>query len=263
VLTWLARLIIGWYPSAWRERYEAEVLDLLEAARVRLRDLKELVQGLVLERWRQLASSPESPRRTAVVLVLFGPVIVLAVVLAATGVGHMLRDAFGAWPETWVDAGEWVMFVVLFGLIPFEWRSKSRRRADQRGVVVGATLAALFVLVAGNAWGDLVRFDGSWRQISWTLADIVVLKLFWVAGIGLTHGLWPDKTIIDAIDRREMAQQQLDMSRAWVEGCHTSAANGLPVPLEEAEAQVARWEAEFRDARAALEAMGYRARFQS
>lgn len=260
-MTWLARLIVGLYPAAWRERYEAEVLDLLEAAPVRLRDLKELALGLVLERWRQLASSPESPKRTAVVLVLFGPVIVLSVVLAATGAGRMLRGALGAWPPDLANAGEWAVIAVVFASFPIRWAvARLPRRRLGLGLVV--LLVTLFVVVAASAWGDLVRFEG-WRGLSARMAGLMAILLFCYLGSGLTRGYWPDRTILDAIDRRWVAEQQLAMSRAWVAGCHTSAANGLPVPLADAEAQVAHWEAELREARAALDAMGYRARFHA
>jgi len=260
VLTWLARLIVHLYPSAWRERYEAEVLDLLEATPLRLRDLNELVQGLVLERWRQLAASPESPRRTEAVLVLFGPVTVLATVLVAIGAGRMLRGSLGAWPPDWASAGEWVVIAVVFAALPLRWAASRLARRPFTGLVV--LLALLIVVVAGSAWGDLVRFEG-FRGRSDSMADLMALLLFWFLGGSLTRGFWPDRTILDAIDRREVAQQQLDMSRAWVEGCHRSAASGLPVPLEEAEAQVVQWEDELREADAAVETMGYRARFQS
>lgn len=259
----LARAIVRQYPAAWRERYEDEVIGLVNEAPVRIRDLADLAHGLIVERWRELLSSSESPRRTEIVLVVFGPLVVLAVVLSGAALGWLLRTALGPWSPAWADAGEWTLVVLLLGSLPFRWRAVSPFHERRRGRTLLALLGALFVLVSGSEWGELVRFDGSYRRFSETLATVLALKLFWLVGIGMTRGLWPDKSILDPIMSVDVAEEQLRLSRAWVEGCHLSASNGIPAPLAEAEAQVARWEAELLKAKDALHAMGYRARFRT
>lgn len=256
-MTRLARLVVRLYPSAWRARYAAEVLDLLEAAPVRFRDLTELTSGLILERGRALASSPASPRRTEAVLVLFGPVVVLVVVLAATVLGQLLRISAGAWPPSVALTGQVVLMVVVFGSLLARGARAIRQRDVRPSGALSVTLLALFVVTSVSAWGDLVRFDGLDHRVPARLVSVGAGLFFWVMGIGATRGLWPDRTILDAIDRREVAEQQLRLSRAWVEGCHATAVHGHPVPLAEAEAQVAHWETERQSATARLEAMGY------
>ncbi len=262
MMTRLAQAIVRRYPTAWRERYEDEVIELVDDAPVRMRDLADLAHGLIVERWRELLSSAESPRRTEFVLVMFGPLVVLSVVLSGAATGWLLRLALGPWSPAWADVGEWALMVLLLASFPFRWRSVLPPHENRRGRMLLVLLAGLFVLVSMSEWGELVRFDGSYRRFSESLATVMALGLFWLIGVGTTRGLWPDKSILDPIMGVEVAEEQLRLSRAWVEGCHVSASQGIPAPLAEAEAQVVHWEAELLKAKEALHAMGYCARFQ-
>jgi len=262
VLTWLARLIVRTYPSAWRERYEAEVVELVDAAPVRLRDLGDLLHGLLVERWRELVTADHAPRRTQVLLGLLGPVVVLTVVLSSTGLGRMLKTGSGPWPPQWVETGEWTV-VALFLIIGVgRMRRLFQRVPAPPGLTLLTALAWLSLMVVAAEWGNLMRFDltadalpipVSWRR----------LLLFCLVGTSLTRDLWPDTSILDAIDQRDAYHEQLRLARAWVEGCHTTMANGLPAPLAEAEAQVEHLNRELERATAELAGKGYHARFQS
>ena len=106
----LARAIVHGYPSAWRERYEDEVIELVNAAQIRLSDLGELLHGLIIERARELLTADDAPRRTQLFLGLLGPSVILATILLATAVGRGLTMWVGLWPSEWVAVGEWTFF---------------------------------------------------------------------------------------------------------------------------------------------------------
>lgn len=67
-MTSLASALVRRYPLAWRERYEAEVLALLEDSPPGIRDLLELTRGLFVERVKSWVEPGEHPYRTFIVL---------------------------------------------------------------------------------------------------------------------------------------------------------------------------------------------------
>ena len=259
--TRLARAIVQRYPLAWRERYADEVLELVGAASVRLSDLGDLIHGLIVERWRELVTADHAPRRTQALLGLLGPIVVLTVVLASAGLGRMLQTWGGPWPPQWIGIGGWTVFALLLITGVGRMRRMFQRVPAPPGLTLLAALAWLSLMVVAAEWGNLIRFEGSGTLLpaspSWRRA-----LFFWIVGTGMTRDLWPDKSILDAIDQRDAYDEQLRLARAWVEGCHTTMANGLPAPLAEAEAQVEHLSAELERATAELVARGYRARFQ-
>jgi hypothetical protein len=257
----LARAIVRKYPAAWRERYEDEVMELVNAAPIRLGDLGELLHGLIVERWRELVTADDAPRRTQLFLGLLGPSVILATILLATAVGRGLTMWIGLWPSEWVAVGEWTLFSLFLVHVVVSTRWLFRRLPAPAGPSLLAGLLSLFVIVALAEWGDIIRFEGSQNVMPVPVTWRRVL-FFWMVGIGLTRGRWPDKSILDAIDQRHACDEQLRLARAWVEGCHTTMASGLPAPLAEAEAQVERLQKEQEEATAGLAAKGYRAKFQ-
>jgi hypothetical protein len=59
-----------------------------------------------------------------------------------------------------------------------------------------------------------------------------------------------------------VAEHELKAAHMWVEGCKTLIAQGVPSPLDEAQALVDRWTGQRDEARARLHNVGYRARFR-
>lgn len=258
----LAKAIVRRYPAAWRERYEDEVMELVNAAPIRFTDLGELIHGLIVERWRELVTADDAPRRTQAILVLLGPGVILATILVAIAVGRGLTLSIGPWPSQWVDVGEWTFFSLFLVHVLVSTRWLFQRLPAPAGFTLLAGLLSLFVMVALAEWGDIMRFEGSQNvmpvPVTWRRAIF-----FWMVGIGLTRGRWPDKSILDAIDQRDAYNEQLRLARAWVDGCHTAMAAGLSAPLADAEAQVQSLQQELDRATAELAAKGYRARYQS
>lgn len=256
----IARAIVRRYPAAWRERYEDEVLELVNAAPLRLSDLCELLYGLMVERWRELVTADDAPRRTQAILILLGPGVILVTILVAIAVGRGLATTVGPWPSQWVDVGEWTLSGLFLLHVLASTRWLSRRLSVPAWLTLLGGLLSLFVMVALAEWGNIIRFEGSENvmpvPVTWRRA-----LFFWMIGTGLTRGRWPDKSILDAIDQRDAYEGQLRLAQAWVAGCHTSMASGLPAPLTEAEAQVDHLRRELDRANDELAAKGYRARF--
>ena len=108
-----AHAIVRRYPSAWRERYEAEVRGLIDDASIHVRDLGELLRGLFAERARELLTSAENPGRTATILNLIRPVAGGAFILLAWLSGYAAKSVSGSWSDT----TEYVAMFVMFGLM--------------------------------------------------------------------------------------------------------------------------------------------------
>jgi hypothetical protein len=102
-MTSLASALVRRYPLAWRERYEPEVLALLEDSPPGLRDLLELTRGLLVERVKSWVEPGEHPYitflvfRTSLALMRVLPAVVLAV--GAALLGDSIRVQVGPPPE--------------------------------------------------------------------------------------------------------------------------------------------------------------------
>lgn len=87
----------------------------------------------------------------------------------------------------------------------------------------------------------------------------------WLGYFGITadlaSALWPAQRMLNAFHALHNAEAHNRTNRQWVEDCRTWIAKGVPSPLSEAEAQVARGIRERDAAREQLYAFGYRARF--
>jgi hypothetical protein len=258
----LARAIVLRHPAPWRERYEAEVLALIEDSPVRPRDLGELVRGLLMERARALIEDADHPTRTARLLGSFQPLFVIVFLTTAWSLGAGLR----------------------------EWAGEQSTVLSEIGMVVAvacvlATLVMKFVLLRGQRWDHgrpalpswaglmlLPVFFGSIVLCAWgnwagfTQGPIWVRLFIWAFIFGaeiadLSSAFWPGRGMLQAIGRLSWAEAQIKTARQWVEGCHTMIEKGIPSPLAEAQAQVDRFSRDRESALAELQQLGYRARF--
>jgi hypothetical protein len=253
----LAVALVRNYPRPWREKYAGEVVELLEASPVRVRDVGELARGLALERARELIESDERPGRTAAILTWMNPLFALTFMAMAWGLGRGLLSLTGPWSEAGADLAGWA---VAFSLIevPLAWSAvwlvRRRRRGPgpsppsslpqppwpprPPGWVSATGLPVLFILITLIAWADLSPWD-------------------W-----LSSSFLPGSRMLQALARVAGAENQLKSAERWVEGCHTMIAQGVPSPLNEAQALVDRWTAQHAEALEHLHEVGYRARFE-
>lgn len=256
------------YPPAWRERYEAEVCALIEDSGVRVRDLAELIRGLITERVRELLTSAENPKRTATYLALTKPAAAVLFVSAAVGSGLVLRSFIGPLSEDARQSGSIVFSscLIVFMAISMFTRRRPWGAVDQPypawvGAVLLPSLFGTVVLaVAVNVTGSTEYAAPGTRWIS---ANTPWLNLFlysnWVFDV--CGSFWPGRKLLQAFLELQGAEQQLENSENWAASCREWIAKGVPSPLNDAERQVAEWSEKLAAARERVHAMGYRARF--
>jgi hypothetical protein len=278
----LAVALVRNYPRPWREKYAGEVVELLEASPVRVRDVGELARGLALERARELIESDERPGRTAAILTWMNPLFALTFMAMAWGLGRGLLSLTGPWSEAGADLAGWA---VAFSLIevPLAWSAvwlvRRRRRGPgpsppsslpqppwpprPPGWVSATGLPVLFILFTLIAWADLSPWDHPHRPDFVVYLDALWWMWMWGYQIGwLSSSFLPGSRMLQALARVAGAENQLKSAERWVEGCHTMIAQGVPSPLNEAQALVDRWTAQHAEALEHLHEVGYRARFE-
>jgi hypothetical protein len=261
----LARSIVRRYPVPWRERYEEEVLALIDDSPVRLHDLGELVRGLFVERARALIEDSERPSRTAAILRSLKPMFIITFVGSAAGVGFILRQWRGQLSPL---IGEVGMFgLVAFGLIAMlaQIVSQQRRSANHQPIPFWATLSVMplafvgFVLYTWAGWpgsgSGQFPVSGWVRMLTWGL-------IYANATGHMTSSFWTGAKMLDGIEKLAAADRQIKSALVWIDGCETMIAKGVPSPLDQAQAQLAEGERNREQALEQLQRLGYRARFQ-
>lgn len=261
----LAASIVRRYPAPWRERYEGEVLGLIDDSPVRLHDLGELMRGLFVERARALIEDSDRPSRTAAILRSLKPMFVITFVGSAAAVGFIFRQWRGPLSPL---IGEVGMFgLVAFGLIAMlaQMVAQHRRSVSHQPIPFWATLSVLplgfagFALYTWAGWpgSGSGQFPGSgwFRMLTW--------GLIYINATGhMTSSFWPGAKMLDEIENLAGADRQIKSARIWIEGCETMMAKGVPSPLDQAQAQLAEGERNRELALEELQKLGYRARFQ-
>ncbi len=266
----LATSIVNRYPASWRERYEEEVLALIEDSPVRLSDLGELVRGFIIERMRALIADADHPRRTAVLLGGMQPLFVVGFVMCAFGTGVALRN----WVAPSGTAKVVVMAVWLAWCLAFwpvvlsrfqrRWKGPFPRSPIFSARTGLALMPPLFAIIAMFEWAS-VSSSPSTVSPAVEYGLNVVRNLYYqgVAAAVLSMAFWPGRRMLHAIGAVEQASKQLTVSKTWVDSCHAMIARGIPSPLQEAEAQVERWTRKRDDSLAQVESLSYRSRFAS
>ncbi len=208
-MTALVRL----YPRAWRERYEAEFLGILEARPPSSRDRFDIVRGALDARLHpEIPGQPDTPRRSMRAAGWAAASSILAGVVYLAWVGLIVRD-FRGWgagePET---SGAMMVLVGTASLLLAATHvllALAGQPSMRTFGNVGASVAAVsFVLTAlGGGTTLLFALAGSvslalamagrtvavWLSVVWILASVVLVAamLGFVAGGGTAVGHMP------------------------------------------------------------------------
>ena len=263
-LSRIARRLIRMYPQAWRERYEEEMVALLDESPAGFADVAELARGLLLEHVRALVLSIDRASRSVTILAALRPTFVVAVTASAIVGGYLLRR----WPAppAFSDVAFWLWAVLVLAFVVTKSILDRRRRRSTpharsvfpvRGGLIALPVAFLVIVFYEWAYvespSDLDRYWS--HRLVRVFSDLLIVRY-------LSSGLWPGEELLAAFNHLEATEVQLRAAQKWVKGCHEMIALGVPSPLADAEAEVERWTRERDKALAQAEQFGYRARFR-
>jgi hypothetical protein len=265
MLRQLARAIVHRYPLPWRQRYEAEVMELINDTPLRARDLGELVRSLFVERARALIEDADHPSRTAWVLGSIQPLFVIVFMASAWGLGVFLRRSVGTASEivAWVG----MSLIVVFAVSTIVGSARYRTSDPIYGYkpVYPAWLAltllpVIYLAIVFSAWSGWSP-DDTPPHLGWV--RWLVWAFIYSSSVGdVSSAFWPGRRMLSVLGRVSYADNAIKSAQQWVGGCHEMIAKGVPSPLEDAEAHLAKQIAERDEAREELQQLGYRARFQ-
>lgn len=261
----VARSLVQRYPPAWRERYEDEVLALFEDSPPGWRDVAELVRGLLVERTRALVECTDRPMRTLAIVAHVKIIFSIVFALAAMLIGSVMR----LWTPsaTIAEVGSWLSPLLLLAIMSSRLILLIRQlpprdfgRPLYPAWLAGTALLVFFVSIVMFQW-VAERAPTPLETQLWGLRWFNEFYACGMTSAWLLSDLWPSQRLLQALMHLQAIEGQLGSARAWVTGCHEMIALGVPSPLAEAEALVARWTRERDAARARVEQLGYRARF--
>lgn len=262
-MTAIASAIVRRYPQPWRERYEGEVLALLEDCRPGVRDVCELARGLVVERVKSWMEPGEHPKRTdlliqpAIGLARIVPAVVLT--WGAVLIGEALRGRVGPPPEfiQWVWLG--ILLTTLVARDVVRVRRKAWHDALQSTLF---TPVQRVLLIAGLALVILIASWGRWLPG----VEVVRWTLLWFWGLAI-HQLfakvWPFAGMWDILDRYREAEAHLKRARRDVEASRSLEGPQAAWGLMQAEERLAECQQRRDELHTQLNRYGYRARFHA
>jgi hypothetical protein len=183
----LARLVVRRYPRAWRERYEDEIVALLQTTPVAAMQVLDLVRGCVGE-WRSTAinrlshSIPVVGRGVAMtfrlVTSLVGSMLVgLPGVALAMGVAFALRTTIGD-GQGGVILFQYLAWLGLISILAFVFPrfALGSLSAEERRLV-RRVVGLCFVCAVLRQWGAEMRTYGNVDRVLITLADAMWLGM--------------------------------------------------------------------------------------
>ncbi len=252
MMTRLAQALVGKYPSAWRERYEAEVQELLVDSPVRISDVFELCRGLIVERMKSLIEPAEHPTMTdwgfrfVAWLINIAPAVTL--VVGGAAFGRQLNAWLGE-PSAVVSL---VALVSCLIVVAIEIGSRRIFRVELgRAFNLGLVLLAVVFIVTWH-WARTPEDFGHWSQLSiWAM---VVHRLL------ATRFPW--RPMFDAVERYQAASEAVRHAQAEVNRCLASNERVAQWRLQPALETLAQLEHERDEARVIVTGYGYRARFR-
>jgi hypothetical protein len=266
-----AAAIVHRYPGPWRERYEAEVLALIEDSPVRFSDLGELVRGLIVERARALIEDADHPRRTAAILGSVHLVFVALLAVWAWSAGVLLRRAYPLpTPLEFIGPSVKLLWLITFWPVAL-------RRLLGRSTGPGALESPVFSPRTGLALlpvAFLIMVLVEWTYVPRSSAVLIspafdywmsVWMNVWFQGISagiLTASLMPRRRLLQALTQVALLDERIASAQTWVDGCRTMIGLGIASPEEVAQAAADRLRRERDDVMAQLQSLGYRARFR-
>lgn len=260
MMTHLARSIVRRYPTAWRERYEEEILALVDDSSVRLTDVVELLRGLLVERAKAFIEPGDHPTLTdwgfRSVLWFVGIAPALILVLGGAGLGGQLAVWFGKPPlvvSVIAVACCWVVVIVDLGA------RRIRRVQLRKSISLSLVfVTCLFVVMWHWSWSPSGRVPEDFQtMVRWGQLYI------WAA---VAHRLlgWrvPWGPMLDAVERYQAAREAVQRAQADVDRYRASTDRAAQFHLQPALETLAQIERERDEARAVVETYGYRARFR-
>lgn len=275
MLQHLANAIAEWYPAAWRARYQAEVLALIDAGTVRLRDVVDLLRGCIRERVLALY---EPSRHISAYRLISGIALITFLSLLMIGtfaiaavpflLGYVIRLAAGPFSPNLTDAVEWALLpfflaVMVWSLIQL-WRLQFAH-IKSPGPAPAAMATFVWILAAcsgGISFLSGMTADPSYRgPYTHVLFSWMLLTNMRQPNDGIR---WPGSDLFETLGRLRVARYDLRWARMELDRCEGLYEGRDPGPeLRAARAEMTRLTAAEADAMATLDAMGYHARFQS
>lgn len=251
-----ARRVVLGYPEPWRERYEGEVIALLEDSPARLRDVADLARGLVVERARSMFEPGDRPVLLATLVFLAG--LARATVIAAPPIlaGRAAHNWLGPAPRevatfTTLAIVVFVLTVIaarvfrkyLSTVVSFE--SGMARLSGRAGRFYLALVLPLTFLLSWS-WANLIQALGLlwWFSPVW---DQIAARRSWQVEMA--------RAVHDVLT----ARQELKWALIELERCERLVADGMPAPLQGARNAVTLLERQRDEAMATLHSLGYRA----
>ncbi len=250
----LARRTVGGYPHAWRERYEVEVLTLLEDSPARWRDVIDLARGLVVERARSTFEPGDRPVLSASLVSLEGLARAGGLMTAPVLAGLAAHFWFG----TALPAAERLAILLYAAALVAFVIGLSRNHSPTAAPF--EPRQPIFARRFGYVWVALllsVGFVLSWAP-SWSSA-IQVLNLT----VCLAHQIsrprpWKVE-MARALHYLRTAQNQMKWAHLELQRCEDLVAEGSPAPLQTAREVIERLNRQQEEALATLHSLGYRA----
>ncbi len=254
-----ARRVVGGYPKPWRERYDGEVLSLLDDSPARWRDVLDLGRGQVVERVRSMFEPGDRPTLATALVALAGSARAGAIVALPLMAGWIVRSSFGPAPRSVSLVTALLNLAVCIAVMRLVIRAYPSKP------VMFALFKPILSRRARRRWTGLLLVTSF--LVSWAMPSFILLAVSLALG-PVGQILMPNrKQLVMALARHNLRSAQHDMTWAAMElqRCERLDANGLPAPiaLEEARAEVDQLTRQRDDALATLHGLGYRARLRT
>jgi len=257
----LARWIVSKYPQAWRERYEAEVLDLITSGPVSVAETGELFRSMLVERTRA-GIDVNQPQKAVARLRETKLLITLGGFICSNTVAVLLRW----WRPMTDEDSYWVVgALLLYSAALFTaWlmQRRLRRTTDSNAPAVPVWVAVLSVpvqIVIVGCYGWLAL---SAKTSPLFLDQIVPLyHMVWTNGLvlgWLIIQIWPGHKLAVALTEYEVAKRSESAARDFVASCEEWIAKGVASPLQEAQRSHDEWVKRLASVETRLKALGYR-----
>lgn len=260
-MTRFARWIVSKYPLAWRERYEVEVLDLLDRNPPSVVDVGELFRELLVEHVRA-AIDIERPQQAATSILRLKAFAVAAGIAATYITGFALWFLFPLVGEELDTVAVWVVVMWSVVALPLlgHWLYQRRKpTVDRRPIPAWlAVLLLPFAVVSSGAYVWLRLSSGGWNDYFSALYQGAYMSgplMAW-----LLMQIWPGQTLVKALTEFHMAENAVQGAHRFIGSCKEWIAKGVPSPLKDAEAALAQRIAERDAALSRLQAVGHRNR---
>jgi len=267
----LARVIVSRYPAAWRERYEDEVMELIDAGPVRLGDVCGLLRHCITERVLALYEPGRhiSAYRFISGMALLTYISVLFLALAAVGavpfgLGYLLRLAAGPIVSDWMYLPTFLLFVV-----PVVWLHRLKWIHLKAGTPLPALARRLhWLAVGGYAMFSLLAGIEVGPDLSLRALQFPIIHSWFLMQMLLPDNLdglrWPGMGLFETLGQLRSVRYDLRWARMELDRCEGLYAGRDPGPeLRAARVEMERLQTAEQTALSELDAVGYHARFQS